>query len=205
VKDVAQVKPARERILDAAAAVMRDRGVANATTKAIAAEAGYSEAMLYKHFADKQELFLLVLKERVPALSDLPKPGDGDARENLISLIAKLTNYYADLFPMSVSIFSEPELLVQHREGVKRHGGLGPVGPIVLVERYLTAERDGGRLDLRDVGAAARLLAGMAFQQGFLAAFEGLRKVPKAREFAAEAVASLIPLAYSTSEDPATD
>jgi AcrR family transcriptional regulator len=188
VKDATQVKPARERILDAAAAVMRARGVANATTKAIAAEAGYSEAMLYKHFADKQELFLSVLKERVPALSDLPIPGRGDARENLVLLVAKLMDYYADLFPMSVSIFSEPELLIQHREGVKRHGGLGPVGPIVLVERYLTAERDAGRLEVGDVAASARLLAGMAFQQGFLAAFEGLGEVPNARKLAAAAV-----------------
>ena len=34
-----EVKPARERILDAAAVVMREKGVANTTTKAIAAAA----------------------------------------------------------------------------------------------------------------------------------------------------------------------
>ena len=185
-----EVKPARERIVDAAAAVMREHGVANATTKAIAAEAGYSEAMLYKHFADKQDLFLAVLKERVPALTELPTPGEGDARENLVTLVAKLMNYYADLFPMSVSIFSEPELLIQHREGVKRHGGFGPIGPILLVERYLDAEAS--RLVITDTGAAARLLAGMAFQQGFLAAFEGLREVQGARETAGAAVDALL-------------
>ena len=192
MSETPEVKSSRERILDAAAAVMRERGVANATTKAIATAAGYSEAMLYKHFADKQELFLCVLKERVPALGDLPKPGEGDPRENVVVLVEKLMNYYAELFPMSVSVFSEPELLVQHREGVKRHGGVGPVGPILLVERYLAAEKDAGRLAVADTRAAAQLLAGIAFQQGFLAAFEGRSTVSDARALAAAAVSAVV-------------
>ena len=55
----------RDRILDAAATVMREKGIAKATTKEIARAAGYSEALLYKHFADKQEIYMGVLRERV--------------------------------------------------------------------------------------------------------------------------------------------
>src|ERR1700733_13336135 len=58
----------RDRILDAAAHVMRTRGFARTTTKEIARAAGYSEATLYKHFLDKTDLFLAVLKERLPSL-----------------------------------------------------------------------------------------------------------------------------------------
>ena len=58
----------RDRILDAAAHVMRTRGFARTTTKEIARAAGYSEATLYKHFQDKTDLFLAVLKERLPSL-----------------------------------------------------------------------------------------------------------------------------------------
>ena len=47
----------RDRILDAAARIMRTEGVARATTKQIASEAGYSEATLYKHFSDKATAF----------------------------------------------------------------------------------------------------------------------------------------------------
>jgi len=61
---------ARDTILDAAAQVMREKGLARATTKEIARTAGYSEALLYKHFADKQEIYLAVLHERIGGLMD---------------------------------------------------------------------------------------------------------------------------------------
>lgn len=195
MKDEAEVKPARERILDAAAAVMRERGVANTTTKNIAAAAGYSEAMLYKHFADKQELFLLVLKERLPVIR--PKvgtAGSGDLVENLTTMIAQLLDYFAELFPMSVSVFSSPELLRQHREGVRRHGGRGPEGAINMVERYLEAERQVGRVAPdADVHSAAQLLVGATFHQGFLAAFEGNTAVEGGAALAASLVAVVLP------------
>lgn len=191
----ASVKPARERILDAAAEVMRERGLANTTTKAIAAAAGYSEAMLYKHFADKQELFLLVLRERLPAIhAPLAQAGTGDLAANLAAVVEGMMNYFAELFPMTVSIFSAPELLAQHREGVMRHGGVGPTGPIRMVARYLAEERAAGRIRSdADIESAARLLAGIAFQQGFLAAFEGRTSVAGASELAASAVRTVLP------------
>src|ERR1700723_2853279 len=74
----------RDRILDAAAHVMRTRGFARTTTKEIARAAGYSEATLYKHFLDKTDLFLAVLKERLPSLgstlSALSAAIDADAQ-----------------------------------------------------------------------------------------------------------------------------
>jgi AcrR family transcriptional regulator len=190
-----EVKPARERILDAAAVVMREKGVANTTTKAIAAAAGYSEAMLYKHFADKQELFLILLKERLPGVRPrLAAPGWGDLATNLAGIVEQLMNYYADLFPMSVSIFSAPELLVQHREGIARHGGFGPVGPVRMLTNYLDAEREAGRIRSdADVTSAAHLLVGAAFHQGFLAAYEGKTVVDGAHELALAAVATVLP------------
>jgi AcrR family transcriptional regulator len=190
-----EVKPARERILDAAAVVMREKGVANTTTKAIAAEAGYSEAMLYKHFVDKQELFLHLLKERLPGVRPrLAAPGWGDLAANLAEIVEQLMNYYADLFPMSVSIFSAPELLVHHREGIARHGGSGPVGPVRMLTNYLDAEREAGRIHpLADTISAAQLLVGVAFHQGFLAAYESKTAVESAHDLAAAAVATVLP------------
>jgi AcrR family transcriptional regulator len=189
------VKPARERILDAAAVVMKQKGVANTTTKAIAAEAGYSEAMLYKHFADKQELFLLLLKERLPLVHPrLAAPGWGDLSENIADIVAQLMNYYAELFPMSVSIFSAPDLLQQHREGIERHGAMGPIGPVRMLTNYLGAERDAGRLRAdADTAAAAQVLVGVAFHQGFLAAYQSKTEVEGAHALAASAVATVLP------------
>jgi AcrR family transcriptional regulator len=52
----------RDHILDAARGVFARRGYHAASTAEIAAAAGCSEPMLYKHFASKQELFLAVLQ-----------------------------------------------------------------------------------------------------------------------------------------------
>ncbi|MBX3705549.1 MAG: TetR/AcrR family transcriptional regulator [Pseudomonadales bacterium] len=47
----------RESILDAARTVFVDHGFSGARTKDIAAEAGINEALIYRHFASKEELF----------------------------------------------------------------------------------------------------------------------------------------------------
>lgn len=75
-------KPACVRIIDAAHQLMLTIGLARATTKEIARAAGCSEAALYKHFPSKEELFVAVLRERLPKLDPLLKqliatPGAG--------------------------------------------------------------------------------------------------------------------------------
>ena len=187
-----KVKPARERILDAAAAVMREKGLTSTTTKAIAAAAGYSEALLYKHFADKQELFLSVLKERVPQ-AHLDSPGDGDLAGNLTGIVEQLMGFFVETFPIAASIFGSPELLAQHRQAITGRG-YGPAGPVHRVQAYLDAERHAGRVSAAsDTTSAARLLVGAAFHQGFLAAFDGFRTVSNAHAIAAGIVATVLP------------
>jgi AcrR family transcriptional regulator len=187
-----KVKPARERILDAAAAVMRERGLANTTTKAIAAAAGYSEALLYKHFADKQDLFLSVLRERVPQ-AHLDSPGDGELADRLTGIVEQLMGFFAQTFPIAASVFGSPELLAEHRKAITARGH-GPAGPVSRVQAYLDAEQQAGRISAAsDTTSAARLLVGAAFHQGFLAAFEGFRTVSDARPIAAGIVATVLP------------
>lgn len=193
------VKPARERIVNAAAAVMRDKGIANATTKAIAAAAGYSEAMLYKHFADKQELFLVVLKERLrPIAPQLILTPGGDLTADLATVTEHLMGYFAELFPIAASLFGSPDLLALHRDGIRRHAAWGPAGPVIMVQRHLDDERETGRIAAgADTESVARMLVGAAFQQGFLAAYEGVTEVPDAaaisQRLAETAVAALRP------------
>jgi AcrR family transcriptional regulator len=187
-----KAKPARERILDAAAAVMREKGLARTTTKAIAATAGYSEALLYKHFADKQELFLIVLQERIPQVH-LDSPGDGDLAGSLTGIVEQLMGFFAQTFPVAASIFGSPELLAEHRKAVTGRG-YGPAGPVHRVQAYLDAEQRAGRISgASDTASASRLLVGAAFHQGFLAAFDGMSTVGNARAIAAGIVATLLP------------
>ena len=184
---------ARDTILDAAAAVMRDKGIARATTKEIARQAGYSEALLYKHFADKQAIYLAVLTERAGGVIPALDPGIGDVRDNLVEATLALMEFYVASFPMSASIFSDRNLLLAWREGMTAHGA-GPRGPLRGVEHYLEEEVVLGRLGGdTDATAVAALLCGSAFQAAFLACYDGLDEVPGAAEFAKKLVGTVTP------------
>jgi len=182
----------RDRILDAAATVLRERGITRTTTKEIARAAGCSEALLYKHFSDKQELFLGVLSERAPRL-DAPADlaGRGTVTENVTTLVGQLLAFYARSFPMAASILGAPELLAAHREGLGRRGA-GPQGPALQVQAYLDAEVRGGRLAAGvDTEAVARTLAGAALFEAFLATYAGLDAVPETAERARRIVGAV--------------
>ncbi|SFW49823.1 TetR/AcrR family transcriptional regulator [Amycolatopsis australiensis] len=165
----------REEIVAAAAKVMREQGYAHATTKVIAQTAGYSEAMLYKHFRDKTDLFLSVMAEELPALDSTlaeltADPGQAALRDNLVRVARLGLAFYLDGFPIAVSVFSSRELLRSHRE---RLGGHGPRRPLNGVAAYLRAEQALGRIKPdTDAEAAAALLLGACFQQAFLSTFE---------------------------------
>ena len=182
----------RERILDAAASVMRTQGLTKATTKAIAAEAGYSEALLYKHFADKHDIYLGVLRERVTGYRDPSELlATATVRDNLVASTVQLMGFYVQTFPMSASIFGSPELLVSWREGVLGRGG-GPDWPVRNLLAYLVAEREAKRLGAEvDVEAVAEALCGLAFQQAFLACFHGRDSVEGAATAAERLVTAL--------------
>ncbi|GAA4550523.1 TetR/AcrR family transcriptional regulator [Amycolatopsis samaneae] len=167
----------RDQMLDAAAHVMRTRGLARATTKEIARAAGFSEAALYKHFRDKTDLFLAVLSERAPSslttllggLND--RVGQGSVSETLEEVAREAIRFYNHNFPMAASIFSEPQLLAAHRETM-RERGVGPQHVTEVLADYLAAERKLGRIRPdADPRAAAGLLLGACFQRGFLSHF----------------------------------
>ncbi len=212
----------RDRILDAAAHVMRTRGFARTTTKEIARAAGYSEATLYKHFQDKTDLFLAVLKERLPSLSStlsaLSAAIDADTRADAgtqahadnngptgattaagESLASRLTvtargaiAFYEASFPISASVFSDPELLSAHRAAVTGRGG-GPQYPLEALARYLRLEQGRGRIRPgADCDAAASLLLGSCFQYAFLRCFAQLPPDPDAAQAHATAIVTTL-------------
>lgn len=156
---------------------MRSRGLARATTKEIAKAAGCSEALLYKHFRDKSEIFLAVLKERAPStfgtvLTGLnERAGQGSVQDTLQEVAQAALSFYHDTFVMVASIFSEPQLLAAHRTAVHARGA-GPHYVVDAVAAYLAAELTLNRLRPdTDPHAAAALLLGACFQNAFLARF----------------------------------
>lgn len=189
----------RERILDAAAGVLTDLGLARATTKEIARAAGISEAALYRHFSGKEELFVTVLKERLPGfgatvLDDPGRATERDVAANLAEVARAAIRFYRGAFPISASLFLERALLRRHRAAM-REMGTGPHRPLEGLAAYLRAEQARGRIaaDVRPE-VAANLLLGACFQRGFLAAYQETELAGDDVDEAAEAlVATLIP------------
>lgn len=167
----------RDRILDAAALVMRERGLARATTKEIAKAAKLSEAALYKHFRDKTDLFLAVLNERVPTdlgvvMGSLPsRVGFGSLVYTLEHIVSSSLSLYSHMFPIAASLFSEPNLLAAHRRSLDERG-IGPHLVRDAIAEYLAEEQAIGRIRPdADVGAAAAMLLGACFQHAFFSQF----------------------------------
>ncbi|MFF3952899.1 TetR/AcrR family transcriptional regulator [Streptomyces sp. NPDC001890] len=167
-------KPARVRIVDAAHQLMLTIGLARATTKEIARAAGCSEAALYKHFASKEELFVTVLKERLPRIDPLLKqlgaaqgPGERTVEQNLTEIARRAALFYQQVFPIAASLYAEPRLKARHDDAM-RELGTGPHMPIRGLDAYLRSEQAAGRLRAdADTYAAASLLLGACAQRAF--------------------------------------
>ncbi|MFI7011709.1 TetR/AcrR family transcriptional regulator [Streptomyces sp. NPDC050145] len=179
-------KPARVRIVDAAHDLMLSIGLARTTTKAIAQAAGCSEAALYKYFANKEELFVTVLHERLPKLGSLlsrltegvANP-DRTVEENLTDIAREAALFYEETFPMAASLYAEPQLKRRH-EDILRGLGSGPHKPIQGLDAYLRAEQAAGRVSTAaDTYAAASLLLGACAQRAFAYDMSPDRKPPQ--------------------------
>lgn len=175
----------REQILDAAAGLIRNIGLGHTTTKEIASAAGLSEAALYRHFADKAELFLCVIGERVPqlvaALHDLPaRAGQRTVRANLEDLARVALPFYDQTLPIAASLFAEPELLARHQEHM-RSKNVGPHRSVEHLAAYVRAEQRLGRINARvDPEAVAALLIGSCLGRALMRRFLGEQDPPGA-------------------------
>jgi AcrR family transcriptional regulator len=157
--------------------------LAKATTKEIARAAGFSEATLYKHFEDKEEIFVEILRSQVPSFAPLLKTlidnaGQGTVRDGLITAARAALDFYHDSFLMLASTFSEPSLLARHREALGRRN-VGPHRAIDGLASYLRKEQELGRVAAdANPEASSALLLGACFQHVFLAQFAGRDPAP---------------------------
>jgi AcrR family transcriptional regulator len=166
------------RIVDAASRVMHTHGLAGATTKRIAAEAGVAEGSIYRYFERKEDLYLQVLW-RIPSkfltLMAQLEAGVGTVpiREMLVDVATAAIGYFLEVMALSGSIFAEPALRAEFA-GSLRERGLGPQRPNQRLAQYIRGEQEAGRIDpgVDPEGMSYALLGG-AFQHAFQAAFFG--------------------------------
>jgi len=157
----------RAKLIDATVAVVREAGYARATTRAIAEAAGVAEGTIYRHFADKQQLFFAAILERhqviVEWVTRLPElAGTGTVRDNLTESLTRLSELRSDLLPLELSVMADPDLAREHRRGLTASDPLGPLpGPPSSIAAYLAAEQRLGRIraDVEPVQSAIILLA----------------------------------------------
>jgi AcrR family transcriptional regulator len=180
----------RDRILDAAAEVMTRLGLARATTKEIARAAGCSEALLYKHFREKEEIFLAVLKDRLPnltaTLAALPgQAGTASVRDRLVEVVEVAVRFYEGGMAIGSSMLGDPVLVRRHREWLLGRD-IGPHHANRMLANYLRAEQATGRVAAGvDADAAAALLLGASYQRAFMLRLMGEQRLsPPPAEFA---------------------
>jgi AcrR family transcriptional regulator len=165
------VSTTRDKILDAAASIMSQRGLANTTTRQIAAVSGFSEAAIYKHFVGKLDLMVAVLQERSAGFTLLTaalQDRSGSIEDRLTAVGRAAMSFYRDNFPILASLFADPTVLAAHKDELRQRG-LGPHKVNEAVMDYLRAEvAAGGMPATTDVYAAAALFVGGCMQHAFL-------------------------------------
>jgi len=152
---------------------VRAQGIAGATTRAIATEAGVAEGSIYRHFEDKIDVVQTAVREYlVPSyiqmMHALPDAaGTNTPKAHLSDVLRKTIAYYRDLVPLLAALYSENEL----RERFKREthaGNRGPHRASEAVAAYIAREISLGRLSAAiDPQGAAQMLLGACFQQVF--------------------------------------
>jgi AcrR family transcriptional regulator len=173
----------RAQLVDAAERVLRTKGLARATTREIAREAGLAEGTLYLHFADKLDLVRAVHEKLLPTfievVSHLPeRAGGGTVEGNLTDLARSALRLYRDILPLGSSLFADPELLRRFR-AMHAERGSGPHRAWEPVVAYLRAEQALGRVaGGADPAAAALLLLGACEQLVFVELMTGPETLP---------------------------
>jgi AcrR family transcriptional regulator len=189
----------RERLIDAAERIIRDRGLLAVTTKDIAREAGLAEATLYRHFQDKEDLLLSVFGKRAPGgflalIRDLPgRVGEGSVATNLEQLAEAAVQFFTEVAPVSVAVAADPALAARHYARLRELGS-GPEVVYKALAAYLRAEQRLGRLRAEaNPAAAATMLLGVCFNYAYALHVMGahLLALPEER-FATEIVRTIM-------------
>lgn len=151
--ETTETKPTlRRRIIDAADAVIREQGLAGATTREIAKAAGCAEGSIYVHFEDKIDLVIAVVVEREPtfaALLELPaRAGERTVEANLVPWAEELLRLLRDTQPIFFALMGDRNVFDRFKARV-RERQTGLVAVFQAIVDYVAAERELGRIDSR--------------------------------------------------------
>jgi AcrR family transcriptional regulator len=153
----------RDRSLRAAVQVVRDAGIHELTTRAIARRSGLTQPAIYRHFAGKQELVREVMGEvRELFFARLSRAGgEGGGKDRLISALEVFRDFAIEEPRLYDALF----LQTADSGSVAVAGGRGGNILGVLVDRVAECGREGS---LRSGGPVAMALSLAAHAQGLV-------------------------------------
>jgi AcrR family transcriptional regulator len=162
----------RNRLLDAAEALLGERRSSAITSRDIARMAGLSDGVLYNHFGDRQELLLSALVRRFerltsPAAVQPPEDPAGSIDESVSEVVRRAHALHVAVLPMLVNLVGDPPLLERFLVEIHRPPLGGELFTAPIVEA-LTAEQARGRLGSFDPAAAADLILGGVLMQALI-------------------------------------
>ncbi|MEU8663339.1 TetR/AcrR family transcriptional regulator [Actinoplanes philippinensis] len=179
--------PARQRILDATARLLREKGIARLTTREIAQAADAAEGSITKNFGGKLGLLTTLLSTDLPELAAWrdaltpPTPDPQDLRVALAGAADAAIDYYAASLPLIAGAVSDASLFEAYR-ATNTANGTGPQIAVQQMTGYLTAWQQRGALDPRaDTGTLALLFCGAAQMQAWTDYLVGPDVLPRSR------------------------
>ncbi len=187
-------KDTRGLILDTLWRLVQAEGLGSATTRRIAQAAGIAEGTIYKQFADKSDLLIALVQERVgdvPGIYRRLAEGGAPPRQALAEAVQALTVFFEELHRVTSCMFNAPDLLERLKANFAETDR-GPQRGHRAMADYLRREAAAGRLTLRGTPELlAHLLIGAAHEYAFLARVSGA--AGSRRELAEGVVAALFP------------
>jgi AcrR family transcriptional regulator len=167
----------KAKILEAAAQLLRDKGISGTTTREIARAAGLSDAAIYSHFKSRGDLLNALIPAslvdyRGSADAFLKRVGKGTIKGNLKFLMNLARDFYTEASPKIALILVEPELF--------NDPGNRPISHVktnkaeTFMADYIRAEQRMGRINEEaDAAAIGAIIIATAFYEGFTAGLMG--------------------------------
>ncbi len=164
----------KTRILEAAAQLLRDKGISGTTTREIARAAGLSDAAIYSHFKSRGELLNALIPASLidykgTADAFLKRVGQGTIKGNLKFFMKMARDFFLEASPKIALILAEPELF----DELGGRPVKGSKAETFLTD-YIRAEQRMGRINEdADAASIGTIVVATAFYEGFTAGLMG--------------------------------